>query len=598
VLVVHGLLSVERGVGLWAEDPALPTKSASQSLRTARPHPFAASLTLTPTTWEAILLLPSLVSAPLDSPDLLRDVPRRAAKTEPGLLPWRVPVSWLEPAEAIRLLEGDDAPDLRAGQSMRYLAAIVEFASDLVDRGRVLPTVELAKTGGCARWRPVVQGPDLMALHRLAAGMPPVCRAEAEHPDDREGRDPHLLVSAAIEVFVDAIVRSRLTGPDSVLDLRPVRRGRVKRTVADSWLTALTAASPEIDALDKDLDELAAAIATWDEVGPAGPANARLTIRLLAPGPDDTDGTATVVDSVPDVAAWRLEFLLQSLEDPSLQVPADQVWDGETGLDRWLDQPEDLLLTELGRASRIYPELKQALDQARPSYWDTDTLGAHQFLTDAAPQLDAAGIGLQLPSWWSRRHRLALRLSAATPIEGVVEGSAGFGRDQLVDFRWQLAIGDEVLSEQELEALADAKSPLVRVRGQWISADPDQLRRSLEFLRHRGSGQMTAGHVLDLAARHDTGLDTPVPVDAVSAQGWLGALLSGQPSEMLLAGPRPTISWRPFVPTSSAAWSTCRSCPGSVSVPAWRTTWVWARRSRPSPSSSATGSRMESGPRS
>src|SRR4029079_4881665 len=115
------------------------------------------------------------------------------------------------------------------------------------------------------------------------------CGVKRDLPANGEVRAPPLLVSAAIEVFVDAIVRSRLTGPDSVLDLRPVRRGRVKRTVVDSWLTALTAASREIDALDKDLDELAVAIATWDEVGPAGPANARLTIRLLAPGPDDTD---------------------------------------------------------------------------------------------------------------------------------------------------------------------------------------------------------------------------------------------------------------------------------------------------------------------
>ena len=104
-----------------------------------------------------------------------------------------------------------------------------------------------------------------------------------------------------------------------------------------------------------------------------------------------------------------------------------------------------------------------------------------------------------------------------------------------MDFRWQLAIGDEVLSQAELEALADAKSPLVRVRGQWISADPDQLRRSLDFLRRKGSGRMTAGQVLDLAARHDIGLDTPVPVDAVSAQGWLGALLAGHAGEQLQA---------------------------------------------------------------
>ena len=64
---------------------------------------------------------------------------------------------------------------------------------------------------------------------------------------------------------------------------------------------------------------------------------------------------------------------------------------------------------------------------------------------------------------------------------------------------------------------------------------------------------MTAGQVLDVAARHDIGLDAPVPVDAVSAQGWLGALLSGRCQRTVAGrGVRPTISWRPFVPTSSA----------------------------------------------
>jgi hypothetical protein len=340
----------------------------------------------------------------------------------------------------------------------------------------------------------------------------------------------------AVDSLVDAIARPRFSDGDSVLDLRAPRRGLSKLTVVDAWLTALTAANSEIEARDTDLDALAAKLAPWDEIGPMAEANARLTIRLLAPGPDENASVPAVADPAPggeQVTSWRLEFLLQSLADPSLQVPAGQIWDGEMGLDRWLDQPEDLLLTELGRASRMYSELKQALDQPRPSHWDTDAVGAHRFLTDAAPQLDAAGIGLQLPAWWSRRHRPSLRLSAGTPVEGVVEGGAGFGRDQLVDFRWQLAIGDEVLSEEELEALADAKSPLVRVRGQWISADPVQLHRSLEFLRHKGSGRMTAGQVLAVAARHDIGLDAPAPVDAVSAQGWLGALLGGQSSEQL-----------------------------------------------------------------
>jgi hypothetical protein len=537
VLVVHGLCSAEHGIGLWAEDAALPIKTPGKSSRTVRQHPFAASIDGVGSASDVVVLLPSSVNAPLDSPDLLREPARRHQRTEPRLLPWRVPLHWLAPHETLHLLTAGLGGEMRPGASLAFLQQAVAFAVDLVERGRVLPTVELEKTGGLARWRPVVQGPDLLALHRLAAAMPPVCRAEATDADDREGGDPHTLMWALVDALVDPIVRSRLTGGSgqAPLDLRPPRRGRVKSTTGEAWLIALTAPTASIHAPDQQLDDLAGILAPWDEVGPS-PAGARLTIRLLAPGPDeqgvvgaaDNDRPPAMAGDDSTSAAWRLEFLLQSLEDPSLLVSADQVWDGGTGLDRWLDRPEELLLTELGRASRIYPAMAEALDDARPAGWDTDAVGAHHFLAEAAPQLDAAGIGLLLPAWWNRRHRLALRLSAGTPIEGVVEGSGvGFGRAQLVDFRWQLAIGDEVLTEDELHALADAKSPLVRVRGQWVSADPDQLRRSLDFLRRNGSGRMTAGQVLDLAARHDIGLDAPAPVDSVSAQGWLGALLSG-----------------------------------------------------------------------
>ena len=82
MLVVHGLLSVERGVGLWAEDPSLPIKSPSQSRRAARPHPFAAALAPGGASSDAVLLLPSLIGAPLDSPDLLRETPRRTSQTQ------------------------------------------------------------------------------------------------------------------------------------------------------------------------------------------------------------------------------------------------------------------------------------------------------------------------------------------------------------------------------------------------------------------------------------------------------------------------------------------------------------------------------------
>jgi hypothetical protein len=67
----------------------------------------------------------------------------------------------------------------------------------------------------------------------------------------------------------------------------------------------------------------------------------------------------------------------------------------------------------------------------------------------------------------------------------VVAKASKFGRDQLVEFRWELAIGDDTLTEYEIAALAEAKAPLIRLRGQWVAVDSEQLRRGLEFLARK-----------------------------------------------------------------------------------------------------------------
>jgi hypothetical protein len=91
MLVLHGFWSMSGGSRLWAGDTDLPVKSPSQALRLARPHPFAAAVDVIseihpgkPET--SVLLLPSLRSAPLDSPELIRVTPRPGARTAPALL--------------------------------------------------------------------------------------------------------------------------------------------------------------------------------------------------------------------------------------------------------------------------------------------------------------------------------------------------------------------------------------------------------------------------------------------------------------------------------------------------------------------------------
>jgi SNF2 family DNA or RNA helicase len=56
----------------------------------------------------------------------------------------------------------------------------------------------------------------------------------------------------------------------------------------------------------------------------------------------------------------------------------------------------------------------------------------------------------------------------------------------LVQYEYELAIGDEVVSPQEWEQLINTKAPLVRFRGQWIELDRDKMQQMLEFWESHG----------------------------------------------------------------------------------------------------------------
>jgi SNF2 family DNA or RNA helicase len=349
---------------------------------------------------------------------------------------------------------------------------------------------------------------------------------------------PHALVTTTLQALTDATVRGRLP---SGADLLPPRRGRrpQRLPVIESWVQALATADGRFDADEAAVVELEQALLPWSEVGVGRVGPARATFRLTEVGAPEVQPTEAEPSDGDARAAWRLEFLLQSTQDPSLLVPAEQAWEDDGSLRRWLDRPQELLLGELGRASRIYPELASGLRQATPCALDLDVDGAYHFLAAVAPALDEAGFGVLLPSWWDRRPKLGLKLSAYTPVDGVVAKASKFGKDQLMDFRWQLAIGDDTLSEDEITALADTKAPLIRVRGQWLVVHPEQLERGLKFLEQTPTGKKSAVELLAMASSHPDDLDTPLPVTDVRADGWLGALLDGTAAQSIQPVPPP-----------------------------------------------------------
>jgi SNF2 family DNA or RNA helicase len=447
---------------------------------------------------ELALRLPGTARGPVPSPESGAEAPKRGVK----LRSYPVAAQVVPGQRALAALGelADPGPSWQAGSSLRYLCVLAGFACDLARRGRMLPQLVTEDGVPAARWRPVLTGPDAAAYRDFAAGMPPVVRAT--------GGGLARTLRDALDALVDAAARSVL--PDRILlGHRPGPRA----PLPDRWAVALTADDPALPgSRPGDVRELGAALGDWMRAANEANGPIRVTFRLGEP--------------LPGSDAWTLEFALQSAEDPSLYLPAAEVWAGARfpGLP---PRPDETLLAGLGRAVRLFPLLHEALGSRRPSAMALDTGEAHDFLRQAAPLLQAAGFGVQLPSWAGRKAvgiKLTTRSKSKAGASRAVAAS-GFGLEQLVDFRIDLVIGDGVVSAEELAELARLKVPLVRVRGQWVELDDRQLKAALKAVTRRRDGELTAGEVLQQVI---DGGDEDLPLVEVDADGTLGDLLSGE----------------------------------------------------------------------
>ncbi|MFI7023692.1 SNF2-related protein [Micromonospora sp. NPDC049900] len=353
-------------------------------------------------------------------------------------------------------------------------------------------------------------------------GSPALPEALTGCPSLHPALPPGGVVGDALDVLTDAAVRAVL--PETAL-ARGVRPG----AAVASWLGALTGPHRGFTAEPKALDVLRSELDTWQRDAAGG--TVRASFRLVEPFTEEVSGPVTVVPldldaAVADPGRWRVEFGLRAADESGLHVDAGQVWRGEGGAVAGA-HPQETLLAELGRASRLWPELDTALRTATPEALELDADGAHRFLREGAPLLHAAGFTVLLPSWWQRpASRLGARLRAGSrAAPGTVSGPTDrVGLDALVDYRWEVALGDHPLTEEELARLAEVKTPLVRLRGQWVELDPKRLAAGLRLLR--STGELTVADLLRLGLADGTQPDA-LPVLEVTADGALGDLLAG-----------------------------------------------------------------------
>jgi superfamily II DNA or RNA helicase len=150
----------------------------------------------------------------------------------------------------------------------------------------------------------------------------------------------------------------------------------------------------------------------------------------------------------------------------------------------------DVLLEPVRRAAQASDLARELLESKAlfsPQAWSIRQ--AHRFLTEA-PRLEAAGVVVRVPDWWSVRK--PPRPQVDVRIGGRPASSLGI--DQLLDFEVALSLDGQRLSEAECREILTNMDGLVLLKGKWVEVDQERLAQALD-------------HWKELQRQHAEGID-------------------------------------------------------------------------------------------
>ncbi|MFJ2510387.1 SNF2-related protein [Streptomyces griseoviridis] len=399
-----------------------------------------------------------------------------------------VPALTLPVAEALPLL-ARARRDPAAHPATACWGAATLHALRLTARGRLLPGLTAA---GHDAWRAGPLEPDDIAhLRAVAAALP----AEG-HPVPLPGPGPLRLPDP------EALVRAFL---DAVADTLP-------RTPAAPYTCGLPFADRRPQRLPGAEDWAAEVAAGMD-------AGVRVSLRLDLSAHD-------LFDADEDVrGAGAAIVQVHSLADPTLVTDAATLWSGGADAVFGPRARVDAALA-VRRAARVWPPLDRLTEQDVPDVLALSDDEVGDLLGVAATRLAAAGVAVH----WPRDLAQDLTVAAVVrPAPGsATDGTGFFESEELLQFRWQLALGGDPLSDAEMDALAEAHRPVVRLRDQWVLVDPALVRKA----RRRDLGLLDPVDALSAALTGSAEVDGET-VEAVPT-GALAAL-----RDRLTAGVRP-----------------------------------------------------------
>ncbi|UUU43380.1 DEAD/DEAH box helicase [Streptomyces sp. NBC_00162] len=387
-------------------------------------------------------------------------------------------------------------PDSGSGPSASaaFWGAAALLALRFLARGQLLPGLSPA---GHDAWRTgPLDATDLEEVRQLAAAMPPEAHCV---PLGSDGPPRLPAPEPLLRAFLDAVA-----------DTLPRSPAAPAAAAGSAYAARPPRPHPE-------LRDWAAEVAAGHDAG------VRISLRIE-------------LDGVPDAASsFRAVLQMHGLADAALVADAAEVWAG-SGAAATAFPPGARMdaLRALRRAARLWPPLTPLLAAAVPDSVELADEEVAELLGEASGALAADGVQVHWPRGLART--LTARAvvgspgpqsSPQSPESALPSGLLSPGA--LLSFSWHYALGgQDDLTRAELDRLAEANRPLVRLRDQWVLIDPAEARRA----RARQGSKLTAADALAAVLTGSAEIDgRRVDVEAAGPLERLRARLTADPQE-------------------------------------------------------------------